>query len=172
MYVAQCTRADISFAISKLSRFTSNPSVEHWKAIGRVLGYLKNTKELSLQYSKFPTILEGHSNASWISSVRDNLSTTSSVFTLGGGAVSWGSKKQTCLSHLTIEVEFIALAVIGKEAECHRDLRMDIPFTANSMSTVLINCDSQATLASTYSGVYNGKSRHISIRHEYVKQLI
>ena len=29
MYVAQCTRTDISFAISKLSRFTSNPSMEH-----------------------------------------------------------------------------------------------------------------------------------------------
>ncbi|RVW81286.1 Retrovirus-related Pol polyprotein from transposon TNT 1-94 [Vitis vinifera] len=76
MYVAQCTKADISFAVSKLSRFISNPSVEHWKAIGRVLGYLKNTKELSLQYSKFPTILEGYSDASWISSVGDNLSTT------------------------------------------------------------------------------------------------
>ena len=64
MYAAQCTRADISFAISKLSRFISNPRVEHWKAIGRVLGYLKNTKELSLQYSKFPAILEGYSDAS------------------------------------------------------------------------------------------------------------
>ncbi|RVW36063.1 hypothetical protein VitviT2T_005058 [Vitis vinifera] len=93
MYAAQCTRADISFAVSKLSRFISNPSVEHWKAIGRVLGYLKNTKELSLQYSKFPAILEGYSDASWISSVGDNLSTTGWVFTLGGGAVSWGSKK-------------------------------------------------------------------------------
>ncbi|WJZ84162.1 hypothetical protein VitviT2T_003781 [Vitis vinifera] len=69
MYAAQCTWADISFAVSKLSRFISNPSVEHWKAIGRVLGYLKNTKELSLQYSKFPAILEGYSDASWISSV-------------------------------------------------------------------------------------------------------
>ena len=64
MYVAQCIRVDISFSISKLSRFTSNPSVEHWKAIGRVLSYLKNTKELSLQYSKFPATLEGYSDAS------------------------------------------------------------------------------------------------------------
>ncbi|KAL6314756.1 hypothetical protein AAG906_027104 [Vitis piasezkii] len=109
MYVAQCTRADISFAVSKLSRFTSNPSVEHWKAIGRVLGYLKNTKELSLQYSKFPAIIEGYSDASWISSVGDNLSTTGWVFTLGGGAVSWGSKKQTCISHSTMEAEHISI---------------------------------------------------------------
>ncbi|WJZ81323.1 hypothetical protein VitviT2T_001172 [Vitis vinifera] len=157
---------------SKLSRFISNPSVEHWKAIGRVLGYLKNTKELSLQYSKFPAILEGYSDASWISSVGDNLSTTGWVFTLGGGAVSWGSKKQTCISHSTMEAEFIALAATGKEAEWLRDLMMDIPFTANNVSTVSIHCDSQATLARAYSGVYNGKSRHISIRHEYVRQLI
>ncbi|RVW71441.1 hypothetical protein CK203_057560 [Vitis vinifera] len=106
--------------VSKLSRFISNPSVEHWKAIGRVLGYLKNTKELSLQYSKFPAILE----------------------------------------------EYIALATTGKEVEWLRDLMMDIPFTANNVSTVSIHCDSQATLARAYSGVYNGKSRHISIRHE------
>ncbi|RVX02495.1 Retrovirus-related Pol polyprotein from transposon TNT 1-94 [Vitis vinifera] len=172
MYAAQCTRADISFAVSKLSRFTSNPSVEHWKAIGRVLSYLRNTKELSLQYSKFPAIIEGYSDASWISSVGDNLSTTGWVFTLGGGAVSWGSKKQTCISHSTMEAEFIALAATRKEAEWLRDLMMDIPFTANNVSTVSIHCDSQATLARAYSGVYNGKSRHISIRHEYVRQLI
>ncbi|KAL6345172.1 hypothetical protein AAG906_013656 [Vitis piasezkii] len=130
------------------------------KAIGRVLGYLKNTKELSLQYSN------------WISSVGDNLSTTGWVFTLGGGAVSWGSKKQTCISHSTMEAEFIALAATGKEAEWLRDLMMDIPFTTNNVSIVSIHCDSQATLARAYSGVYNGKSRHISIRHEYVRQLI
>ncbi|RVW46570.1 Retrovirus-related Pol polyprotein from transposon TNT 1-94 [Vitis vinifera] len=169
MYAAQCTRADISFAVSKLSRFISNPSVEHWKAIDRVLGYLKNTKELSLQYSKFPAILEGYSDASWISSVGDNLSTTGWVFTLGGGAVFWGSKKQTCISHSTMEAEFIALTATGKEAEWLRDLMMDIPFTANNVSTVSIHCDNQATLARAYSGVYNGKSRHISIRHEYVR---
>ncbi|RVW67820.1 Retrovirus-related Pol polyprotein from transposon TNT 1-94 [Vitis vinifera] len=166
MYAAQCTRVAISFAVSKLSRFISNPSVEHWKAIGRVLGYLKNTKELSLQYSKFPAILEGYSDASWISSVGDNLSTTGWVFTLGGGAISWGSKKQTCISHSTMEAEFIALAATGKEAEWLRDLMMDIPFTANNVSTVSIHYDSQATLAHAYSGVYNGKSIHISIRHE------
>ena len=96
----------------------------------------------------------------------DNLSTTSWVFTLGGGGVSWGSKKQTCISHSTMEAEFIALVEIGKEAEWLRDLMKDVPFTANSMSTVLIHCDSQATLARACSEVYNGKSRHISIKHE------
>ena len=71
-----------------------------------------------------------------------------------------------------MKTEFISLAATGKEAKWLRDLMMDIPFIVNSMSTVLIHCDSQATLARAYSGVYNGKSGHISIRHEYVKLLI
>ncbi|KAL2542148.1 Retrovirus-related Pol polyprotein from transposon TNT 1-94 [Abeliophyllum distichum] len=74
---------DIAFAISKLSRFTSNPSEEHWKAIGRVLGYLKKTKDLGLQYSKFSAILEGLTDASWISNTGENKSTS------GWGIHSW-----------------------------------------------------------------------------------
>ena len=40
------------------------------------------------------------------------------------------------------------------------------------MYDISIHFDSQAILARAYSGVYNGKSRHISLRHEYVRQLI
>ncbi len=40
------------------------------------------------------------------------------------------------------------------------------------MPAISLRCDSEATLSRAYSKVYNGKSRHISLRHEYVKQLI
>ena len=79
--------------MGKLSRFTSNPSLNHWKIIGRVLGYLKKTISLGLFYSKFPTMLEGYSDASWIVSVSDNKSTSGWIFTLGGGVISWPLKK-------------------------------------------------------------------------------
>lgn len=39
------------------------------------------------------------------------------VFTFVGGAVSWALKKQICISHSTIEYEFIALAAPGKKVE-------------------------------------------------------
>ena len=54
MYGMHCTRPNISFSVGKLSRFTSNPSVDHWKVIGRVLGFLKKTISLGLFYSKSP----------------------------------------------------------------------------------------------------------------------
>ena len=33
MYIVQCTRPNIAFVVSKLSRFTTNPIYEHWKSI-------------------------------------------------------------------------------------------------------------------------------------------
>ena len=72
MYAMQCIRLDIAFVVRKLRRFTSNPSLEHWKTISRILGFLKKTKNLALQYSKFPAIIEGYTDASWISSVGDS----------------------------------------------------------------------------------------------------
>src|SRR5204862_8076249 len=69
MYAMHCTRPDISFAVSKLSRYTSCPGGDHWKAISRVFGYLKRTCSLGLHYDKFSTVLEGYSDASWINSL-------------------------------------------------------------------------------------------------------
>nr|GEV76679.1 zinc finger, CCHC-type [Tanacetum cinerariifolium] len=71
---------------------------------------------------------------------------------LGGGAISWASKKQTCITSSTIESEFVALAADG--------------------STISIRCDSAATLAKAYSQVYNGKSRHLGVRHSMIRELI
>ena len=33
MYIMSCTRPDIAYAVSKLSRYTSNPSSKHWTVV-------------------------------------------------------------------------------------------------------------------------------------------
>lgn len=172
MYAMHCTRPDIAFAVCKLARFTSKPSTEHWKAIRKVFGYLKKTIRLGLFYSDYPAVLEGYSDASWITSLSDNKSTSGWVFMIGGGAISWASKKQTCISHSTMEAEFIALAAAGKEAEWLRDLLLEIKLWPQQMVAISVYCDSESTMSRAYNKVYNGKSRHISLRHEYVRQLI
>ena len=88
-----CTRPDIAFTVSKLSRFTSNPRTDHWKAIVRVLRYLRYTRNYGLHYTRDPAILEGYSDASWISDTQNSKATSGYVFTLGGAAVSWKSSK-------------------------------------------------------------------------------
>ena len=98
MYIMNCTRPDIACAISKLSRYTSNPNKTHWMAMRRVLGYLKHTQKFSLHYKNYPAVIEGYSDANWITGSTESKSTSGYVFTVGGGAVSWKSSKQTCIS--------------------------------------------------------------------------
>ncbi|KAK6142511.1 hypothetical protein DH2020_022859 [Rehmannia glutinosa] len=87
------TRPDIAYAVHIVSRFTSNPSHEHWKALTKVLKYLKYTLEYGLYYSRYSVVLEGYSDASWILDSKDSYSTSGYIFIIGGCAVSWKSTK-------------------------------------------------------------------------------
>ncbi|GJX56352.1 eukaryotic translation initiation factor 3 subunit H [Tanacetum coccineum] len=104
--------------------------------------------------------------------MEDHSSTSGWVFLLGGGAISWASKKQTCITSSTMESEFVALAAAGNEAEWLRNLIYEIPLWPKPISTISIRCDSAATLAKAYSQVYNGKSRHLGVRHSMIRELI
>ncbi|GJY43905.1 zinc finger, CCHC-type containing protein [Tanacetum coccineum] len=146
MYAMTSTRPDIAYAVGRLSRFTSNPSRQHWQAITRVFKYLKGTMNYGLSYMGYPSVLEGYSDASWINHVEDSSSTSGWVFLLGGGAISWASKKQTCITGSTMEYEFVALAAAGKEAEWLRNLIHEIPIWPKPIAPISIRCDSAPTM--------------------------
>ncbi|GJW37520.1 zinc finger, CCHC-type containing protein [Tanacetum coccineum] len=172
MYAMTCTRSDIAFAVGKLSRYTNNPGTKHWQAIQRVLRYLKKIMDYRLTYTSYPLVLEGYTDASWISNTEDNSSTSGWVFLLGGGVISWAFKKQTCITSSTMESEFVALATAGKEAEWLKNLLLEIPLWSKTITPISIRCDSAATLAKAYSQMYNGKSRHLGVRHNMIRELI
>ncbi|GJZ87998.1 hypothetical protein Tco_0659780, partial [Tanacetum coccineum] len=128
--------------VSKLSRHTSNPGTQHWQAIQR------------------------------ISNTEDNSSTSGWVFLLGRGAISWAFKKQTCITGSTMESEFVALAAASKEAKLLKNLLLEIPLWSKPITPISIHCDSVATLAKAYTQMYNGKSRHLGVRHSMIRELI
>ena len=172
MYVMNYTRLDIACAVSKLSRFTVSPNENHWKAMKRLLGYLKHTQDYALHYTEYPAVLEGYCDANWITDTKDTKSTSGYVFTLGRATVSWKSSKQTCIARSTMESEFIALNKAGEEAEWLRNFLEDIPNWPKPVPAVCIHCDSQAATGRARNVMYNGKSRHIRRRHDTVRQLL
>ena len=50
MYAQVCTRPDIAFVVGLLGRYQSNPGLDHWKAVKKVLRYLQGTKDYMLTY--------------------------------------------------------------------------------------------------------------------------
>ncbi|GJV70010.1 zinc finger, CCHC-type containing protein [Tanacetum coccineum] len=145
MYAMTYTRLDIAFDVGKPSR---------------------------LLYTGYPSMLKGYTDASWISNTEENSSTSGWVFLLGGVVISWASKKQTSITGSPIEYEFVALAAAGKEAKWLKNLLLEIPLLVKPLAHISIHYDSAATLAKSYSQMYNRKSRHLCVRHSMIRKLI
>nr|GEZ36898.1 zinc finger, CCHC-type [Tanacetum cinerariifolium] len=164
--------------VKKLKLNTRKPvdQLEYSRAIGCLMYTMTSTRS-DIAYavgrlSRYPSVLDSYSDASWINHVEDSSSTSVWVFLLGGGAISWDSKKQTCITGSTMEYEFVALDAAGKEAEWLRNLIHEISIWPKPISPISIQCDSAPTMARAYSQIYNGKSRHLGVRHSMVRELI
>ncbi|GKA61931.1 hypothetical protein Tco_0761450 [Tanacetum coccineum] len=138
----------------------------------RVLHYLRYSHDYGMHYDKYPAVIEGYSDANWISDIKDSRSTSGYVFTLGGAAISWKSSKQTIIAKSMMESEFITLDKCGEDAEWLRQFIEDISRWPKPVTTISIHCDSQSSIGRAHSTMYNGKSRHIRRRHNSIRQLL
>nr|GEZ51732.1 hypothetical protein [Tanacetum cinerariifolium] len=143
--------------------------LEYSRAIGCLM-YVMTSTRLDIAYAVGRS--KAYSNASWINHVEDSSSITGWIFLLGEGAISWAFKKQTCITGSTMESEFVVLATAGKEAERLRNLIHEISIWLKPIAPISIRCDSPPTMARAYSKFYNGKSRHLGVRHSMIRKLI
>ena len=109
-----------------------------------------------MDFTRYPAILEGYSDASWMSDTKNTKSTSGYVFTFGGAAISCKSSKQTCIARSTMELEFIALDKAGEEAKwlCH--FLEDMPMWIKLVPPICIHCDSKSAIGRAQSHMYNG----------------
>ena len=114
LYLSTGTRPDIAVAVSNVTKFSSDPTSEHWTALKR---YLKGTADHGLLYlADDKEELHGYSDSDWAGDVNDRKSTSGYLFKLSGAPISWRSKKQTSIALSTAEVEYIALSSATQEA--------------------------------------------------------
>ena len=133
---------------------------------------MRGISDYCLCYSGFPNVLEGFSDANWISNLDEMKSTSGYIFTLREGAISWKSSKKTCITWSIMEVEFIALKKASFEAEWLINVFLDIPLWTRATPSVPMHCDSQATIAKAKSKMFNGKNMYICLRHNIMQQLL
>ncbi|KAL2248385.1 UNVERIFIED_CONTAM: Retrovirus-related Pol polyprotein from transposon TNT 1-94, partial [Sesamum indicum] len=84
MFLMVCTRPDIAYAISCLSRYMSNPGPPHWEALKWLLKYLHGSENVSILFSKRSenTQLVGYVDSNYANDRDSRKSTTSYIFTL------------------------------------------------------------------------------------------
>ena len=96
MYTLVCTRPDIAFVVGVLGRYLSDSDQSHWKMAKKFLRYLQGTKDLMLTYRNTDTLeVVDFSDSDYASCVDDKKFTSSYIFMMTEGGVSWKSVKQT-----------------------------------------------------------------------------
>ncbi|RVX00179.1 Retrovirus-related Pol polyprotein from transposon TNT 1-94 [Vitis vinifera] len=70
MYLMNCTRPDIAYAVGRLSRYTQSPNQDHWTTVRRVLNFLEvcqaNLHYSSTMEAEFIALEKASSEAEWL----------------------------------------------------------------------------------------------------------
>jgi len=101
----------------ELTRHFSNPGEEHWKELGRVVGYLKSHKEEILVTFRKPKELRvtGNVDTNYATNADDRKSITGMYHTLGGMLISWMSKGQSSVCLSVTEAEYMGCTTAVQE---------------------------------------------------------
>ncbi|XP_068641915.1 secreted RxLR effector protein 161-like [Aristolochia californica] len=109
MYVQVCTRPDIAFAVGMLGQYQSNPGLDHWRALKKVMKYLQGTKDYILMYRRTDNLeVIGYSDSDFAGSIDSRKSTLGYIFLIASGAILWRSAKQTLTATSTMEAELVS----------------------------------------------------------------
>ena len=89
MYAQVCTRPDLAFVVSVLGHYLSNPGLDHWVAVKKVMRYLQKIKDHMLVYKRVDSLdIVGYSDSDFAGCKDDLKSTSGYIFMLAGEAVS------------------------------------------------------------------------------------
>lgn len=165
------TRPDITHAVSLLSRFMNEPSKIHLSSAKRILRYLKGTKDHGIEFKKEDCCkLVGYTDSDWAGSVDDRKSTSGYIFCLGTKVISWSSKKQKSVALSSAEAEYIAATDAACEGVWLRRILKDLKFEQKEPTTIF--CDNMSTIAMTKNPVFHARSKHIELRHHFIRELV
>ncbi|GKB54529.1 putative RNA-directed DNA polymerase [Tanacetum coccineum] len=173
MYAMTCTRPDVSFALSMVSRHQQNPGEGHWTAVKNILKYLRNTKDRFLVYGGEKELrVTGYCDAGWQTDKDDSRSQSGWIFLLNGGAVTWKSSKQDTVADSTCESEYIAACEASKEAIWMKNFIGDLGVVPTVQDPIEIFCDNESAVALTKEPKDHGKSKHIDRKYHFVRSKV
>lgn len=169
IYLANATRPDIAFAANLLSRFCTSPKLVHWKMAKRVLRYLNGTIENCISYTKENKLIV-YVDSDWAGDTSDRRSCTGYIVCIGGGPISWNSRKQKTVALSTMEAEYMALSEATKETIYIRNLLHHIKAYNLSQNATKIYCDNQSAIELCKNSVYHARSKHIDIKYHFSRE--
>ena len=99
-----------------------------------IIRYLIGTRDFGIIFGNSGnTGIHGYADADYAGCLKTRRSRSGFVFLLNGGPISWSSQRQSIVSLLTAEAEYIALTHETKEAIWLRQMLKELDISCNSI---------------------------------------
>ncbi|WVZ96798.1 LOW QUALITY PROTEIN: hypothetical protein U9M48_042389 [Paspalum notatum var. saurae] len=165
MYAMVCSRPDLSYATSLVSRYMANPGKEHWNAVKWILRYLRGTSDAYLQFgrNREGLVYVNSEHAADLDKRRSRQVMCSQL----EDVLSVGGFSTVALS--TTEAEFIAICDACKEAVWLKGLYAEF---SGDTSCINLFCDSQSAIHLTKDQMFHERTKHIDVKYHYVREVV
>ena len=127
--------------------------------------YLSHTKSMRLCYGSHDLSVKGYTNSDYARDLDKQRSTSSYVFMLARGAMSWRSRLQNCITQSTIEAEYVVATEACKEAIWLGRLVVDLGMKIEMPE---LHCDSQSAIQLAKNLVFHAKTKHIDVKYHFI----
>lgn len=169
------TRPDIAFATNALGIKASAPTKEDYKMLIHCIKYLKGTMDLGLEYTNGNTkvygkdfILHGFADASH-APPGNRKSVSGFAIYLNGNLVSWGCKKQRCITESSMSCEIVALGEATHRIFAIKDLLESLQL--NYRKPILFE-DNMPAIKVSHNRKISFSRRSVDIVMKYIRDLV
>ena len=194
LHISRWTRPDISFSVGHSSRFNHDPRPDHWKALMRILRYLKGTldkwviikirnlpiaadseheekcQKIRKAIGDYPTLV-GYSDSDLAGCPDTTRSTGGYVFYFDGCLVSWRSKRQSKVATSTAVAEYYALNDAAKEGLYLKRLAAEFDPSGRSPKLIILG-DNETANNMGLLEKFSDKTKHVRIAESYLHEMI
>jgi hypothetical protein len=172
MYLANCTRPDISFAVRELAKFMSNYGPKHFEAAKHLLRYLQGTRGRGIIYGNTPNsspIFKSFADSDWAMS-QGRKSVSGFIVECGGGPITWSSKQQVVVALSSCEAEYLSCSHCARQIVWLRSLFHELGFPQQQPTPLY--CDNQGTVVCTHDPQSHSRMKHIDIRSHFIQDCV
>ncbi|GJZ73111.1 zinc finger, CCHC-type containing protein [Tanacetum coccineum] len=151
MYLMVCTRPDIGYVVSIVSRYLANPGLVYGRDQGKHVDF------------------DGFVDADYAKDPDKGRSSTEYVFMVHGCVVSWKATLQHVVTLSTTEAEYIALIEAVKESIWLKCLLIELGVNLRSM---VMNCDNQSAIHLSRNAMFHERTKHINVRYHFIREIV
>lgn len=165
------TRPELAFSVNKVCQFMQSPTDVHWRAVKRILRYLRGTMKFGLHLRRCDDLsLTAFCDADSGNNPDDGRSTSGMAVFLGTNLITWQSKKQQVVSRSSTEAEYRSLACVVAELAWLKSLLSELQVPQPKPPVVW--CDNLSTVMVSANSVLHARTKHIELDIFFVREKV